>query len=93
MPVWLATSLWLLSTANGQPSMTILELRSGVEGSGAATREWKRVVEVQGLIARPEDFAAFNEAYAKFFPTDPPVRSRRLSLFARLSWSGLRRVE
>jgi len=33
------------------------------------------VVEVQVLIARPGDFAGMNEEYAKFFPTDPPVRS------------------
>ena len=32
-------------------------------------------VEVQGLIARPEDFAGFNEAYAEFFRVTPPVRS------------------
>ena len=33
------------------------------------------VVEVQVLLAQPEDFAGLNEAYAKFFPVDPPVRS------------------
>ncbi len=33
------------------------------------------VVEVQVLLARPQDFAGLNEAYAKFFPVDPPVRS------------------
>lgn len=33
------------------------------------------VVEVQVLLARPEDFAGLNEVYAKFFPTDPPTRS------------------
>ncbi len=33
------------------------------------------VVEVQVLLARPEDFAGLNEAYAKFFTKDPPVRS------------------
>jgi 2-iminobutanoate/2-iminopropanoate deaminase len=33
------------------------------------------VVEVQALLARPEDFAGLNEAYAKFFTTQPPVRS------------------
>jgi 2-iminobutanoate/2-iminopropanoate deaminase len=27
------------------------------------------------LLARPEDFGGFNEAYAKFFPQDPPARS------------------
>jgi 2-iminobutanoate/2-iminopropanoate deaminase len=33
------------------------------------------VVEVQVLLAHPEDFAGLNEAYAKFFPADPPIRS------------------
>lgn len=33
------------------------------------------VVEVQALLARPEDFAGLNEAYAGFFSVDPPVRS------------------
>ncbi len=32
-------------------------------------------VEVQVLLARPEDFAGLNEAYAKFSPVAPPVRS------------------
>jgi 2-iminobutanoate/2-iminopropanoate deaminase len=27
------------------------------------------------LPTRPEDFAGLNEAYAKFFPADPPIRS------------------
>jgi 2-iminobutanoate/2-iminopropanoate deaminase len=30
---------------------------------------------VQVLLARPDDFAGLNEEYAKFFKTDPPVRS------------------
>ena len=33
------------------------------------------VVEVQVLLARPNDFAGLNEEYTKFFPTDPPTRS------------------
>ena len=33
------------------------------------------VVEVQVLLARPNDFAGLNEEYAKFFPTDPPARA------------------
>ena len=32
------------------------------------------VVEVGVLLARPEDFAALNEAYARHFPSDPPTR-------------------
>lgn len=27
------------------------------------------------LLARPEDLAGMNEAYAEFFRTDPPARS------------------
>ncbi|HVY82101.1 MAG TPA: Rid family hydrolase [Steroidobacteraceae bacterium] len=33
------------------------------------------VVDVLVLLARPGDFAAFNEEYAKFFPSDPPARA------------------
>jgi len=41
----------------------------------AAGAELTDVAEVQVLLARPEDFAGLNEAYAQFFPKDPPVRS------------------
>jgi 2-iminobutanoate/2-iminopropanoate deaminase len=41
----------------------------------AASAKLEDVVEVQVLLARPEDFAGLNEEYAKFFPTDPPIRS------------------
>lgn len=33
------------------------------------------VVEVQGLLARPEDFSGFNEAYGEIFSASPPARS------------------
>ena len=33
------------------------------------------VVDVLVLLTRPSDFAGLNEAYAKFFPTDPPARA------------------
>jgi 2-iminobutanoate/2-iminopropanoate deaminase len=33
------------------------------------------VVEVQVLLARPADFEGLNQEYAKFFPSDPPIRS------------------
>lgn len=42
---------------------------------GAAGASLQDVVEVQALLARPGDFAGFNEAYAPFFPIDPPARS------------------
>src|SRR5262245_1332428 len=41
--------------------------------AGGATRA--NVVEVQALLAKPEDFAGLNEAYGKFFTVDPPIRS------------------
>jgi 2-iminobutanoate/2-iminopropanoate deaminase len=41
----------------------------------AADAKLEDVVEVQVLLARPSDFAGLNEEYAKFFPTDPPIRS------------------
>jgi 2-iminobutanoate/2-iminopropanoate deaminase len=41
--------------------------------AGGATRA--NVVEVQVLLARPEDFTGLNEAYGKFFTVDPPIRS------------------
>ena len=42
---------------------------------GAAGAKLENVVEVQVLLARPNDFAGLNEEYAKFFPSDPPIRS------------------
>jgi 2-iminobutanoate/2-iminopropanoate deaminase len=41
--------------------------------AGGASRE--NVVEVQALLARPEDFAGLNEVYGQFFTIDPPIRS------------------
>lgn len=33
------------------------------------------VVQVHVLLARPDDFAGMNEAYAEVFPTDMPARA------------------
>jgi 2-iminobutanoate/2-iminopropanoate deaminase len=41
----------------------------------AADAELDNVVEVDVLLATPNDFAGLNEEYAKFFPTDPPTRA------------------
>lgn len=32
------------------------------------------LVEIGVLLTRPEDFAGFNEEYARWFPSDPPAR-------------------
>ena len=41
----------------------------------AAGAGLEHVVDVHVLLARPEDFAALNEEYARVFPVDPPARS------------------
>ena len=41
----------------------------------AAGAKLEHVVDVHVLLARPGDFAGLNEAYSKFFPTDPPARA------------------
>jgi 2-iminobutanoate/2-iminopropanoate deaminase len=59
-------------TIQDQTRQAILNCRNILIAAGATLAD---VVEVQGLIARPEDFAGFNEAYAPFFANDPPARS------------------
>lgn len=55
-----------------QTSQALTNCANILRAAGASLGD---VVEVQALLARPEDFAGLNEAYAKFFPTQPPVRS------------------
>src|SRR5689334_21921503 len=43
-----------------------------VEAGGGTLAD---IVQVTVLLSRPEDFAGMNEAYAAFFPTDPPARA------------------
>ena len=41
----------------------------------AAGSSLERVASVQFLLTNPEDFAGFNEEWARWFPHDPPARS------------------
>lgn len=41
--------------------------------AGAATSD--DIVGVGALLLNPDDFAGFDEEYARWFPTDPPTRS------------------
>jgi 2-iminobutanoate/2-iminopropanoate deaminase len=59
-------------TIQDQTRQALINCENILRAGGAKLTD---VVEVQGLLARPEDFGGFNEAYAKFFPKDPPVRS------------------
>ena len=55
-----------------QTRQAILNCRNILNAAGATLAD---VVEVQALLAKPEDFAGLNEAYATFFAADPPARS------------------
>jgi reactive intermediate/imine deaminase len=59
-------------TIQEQTRQALVNCESILRAAGA---KLDNVVEVQVLLARPNDFAGMNEAYAKFFPTDPPIRS------------------
>jgi 2-iminobutanoate/2-iminopropanoate deaminase len=67
-----ATSQLAGTTIQSQARQAILNCESILEAAGASL---DGVVDVHVLLARPEDFASFNEEYAKFFPADPPVRA------------------
>jgi 2-iminobutanoate/2-iminopropanoate deaminase len=59
-------------TIQEQTRQAIINCQTILRAAGATLND---VVEVQVLLARPEDFAGMNEAYAKFFAVDPPIRS------------------
>ena len=60
------------STIQEQTRQALINCENILRVVGA---ELDNVVEVLVLLARPSDFAGLNEEYAKFFPTDPPVRA------------------
>lgn len=59
-------------TIQDQTRQALVNCENILRAAGATLSD---VAEVQVLLARPEDFGGLNEAYAKFFPKDPPVRS------------------
>ena len=59
-------------TIQEQTRQALVNCQAILRAAGASLQD---VVDVQVLLARPEDFAGLNEEYAKFFPTDPPARS------------------
>jgi len=60
------------STIQEQTRQALVNCESILRATGATLSD---VVEVLVLLARPDDFPGLNEAYAKFFPTDPPTRA------------------
>jgi 2-iminobutanoate/2-iminopropanoate deaminase len=59
-------------TIQEQTRQALINCEAVLRAAGASLAN---VVEVQVLLAKPEDFGGLNDAYAKFFAVDPPVRS------------------
>ena len=60
------------TTIQEQTRQALLNCECVLRAAGATLGD---VVDVQVLLTRPNDFAGLNEAYAKFFPNNPPARS------------------
>jgi len=60
------------TTIQEQTRQALLNCEAILHSAGA---NLEHVVDVLVLLARPGDFAGLNEAYAEFFPTDPPARA------------------
>jgi 2-iminobutanoate/2-iminopropanoate deaminase len=59
-------------TIQEQTRQALINCENILRAAGATLAD---VIEVQVLLARPQDFAGLNEEYARFFAEDPPVRS------------------
>jgi 2-iminobutanoate/2-iminopropanoate deaminase len=60
------------TTIQEQTRQALLNCEAILHSAGG---KLEHVADVLVLLARPGDFAGFNEAYAKFFPADPPARA------------------
>lgn len=56
----------------GQARQALENLKAAVEAGGS---KLERVVKCTAFLTEASDFAAFNEIYMKYFPTEPPARS------------------
>jgi 2-iminobutanoate/2-iminopropanoate deaminase len=60
------------STIQEQTRQALANCDAILRAAGASLAD---AVDVLVLLARPSDFGGMNEAYAKFFPSDPPARA------------------
>jgi len=71
--------------AGPETTQTLENIRTILEAAGASLRD---VVKVSVYVADMADFRAMNEAYAAFFPEEPPARitvgGAQLALGARV---------
>jgi 2-iminobutanoate/2-iminopropanoate deaminase len=67
-----ATKQMIGPTIQAQTLQALRNCQAIVEAGGGRLDD---VVQVTVLLANPSDFIGMTEAYAQFFPTDPPVRA------------------
>jgi 2-iminobutanoate/2-iminopropanoate deaminase len=60
------------TTIQDQTRQALRNCQAIVEAGGGKRED---IVQVTVLLTNPADFAGMNEAYAAFFPTDPPARA------------------
>jgi len=67
----LRTSTFTGDTIQDQTRQALTNCEAVLEAGNASLED---VTEVGILLANPADFAGLNEEYARWFPSDPPVR-------------------
>jgi 2-iminobutanoate/2-iminopropanoate deaminase len=67
-----ATGKMVLYSVQAETRQVLTNIRTILEAAGASMAD---VVKCNVYLADRRDFAAMNEAYAEFFPTDPPART------------------
>jgi 2-iminobutanoate/2-iminopropanoate deaminase len=67
-----ATGAIVGSTIQEQTRQALANIRAILEAAGSSM---ERIANVLFLLARPEDFAGFNEEWTRWFPSSPPARS------------------
>lgn len=71
-PIDPETQDFVFSDIQGQTKLTLENVERILVGCGASR---KNIVKCGVFLARAEDFAAMNEAYAKFFAGNAPART------------------
>ena len=59
-------------TIQQQTAQALRNCLAIIEAGGGTKAD---IAQVTVLLTHPEDFAGMNEAYAEFFPSDPPARA------------------
>jgi 2-iminobutanoate/2-iminopropanoate deaminase len=72
LPINPTTGELLTGDISAQTTLVLQNMKAIVEAAGS---NMQNVLKTTILLADLANFAAVNEAYTKFFPTEPPARS------------------